>query len=172
MISYLAHYCRSHIEDDPEMLKLFTAPFKQNSPFKEKSIRSSHVALKALDTCLNGWYFDNPAQEPLPKMRPPQPPNLKLWARITASALDFGRIIMDMDKQKEQTDMALSHIFCHWDNLLRGLMELKLDGYDEDQRTNDIIEICDILKTPFSTRIRDSFNDLSNSGKHAVILQI
>ena len=166
MICYISHYCQSHIERYPQTHDIFATPFKQksNNPLKP---------LKALDTCLNAFYFNNPLQEPIPVDRPRQRPNLKMWARMTVDAMEFSRQHLITQELKEQTDTLVAHVFCHWDNLIRALMEVKsFEGYDEDQKTQDLIDICNVLNHErVSQRIRDPYNDLLKQGKHAVLSQ-
>jgi hypothetical protein len=163
MISYIAYYCQSYIEKNPKTHTILALPFQQET-------RNPLRPLKALDTCLNAFYFNSPLHEIIPTDRKRQRPNLKIWARMTVDALDFSR--QDAKEFKDHTDTLVAHIYCHWDSLLRALTEVKsFEGYDEDQRTQDIIEICEILKQKsFSDRIKDSHNDLAKEGKHAVIV--
>jgi len=160
-MSYIIYYCQSHIEKNPKTHTLFTLPFKDTYGLLRP--------LKALDTCLNAFFFNSALHEIIPTDRKRQRPNLKIWARWTVDVLNLTR--PDIEEFKDQTDPLVAHIFCHWDNLLRALTEVKcFEGYDEDQRTQDIIEICEILKQrPFSDRIEDSYNHLGKEGKHAVI---
>jgi hypothetical protein len=162
MISYLTHYCNAHIDKYPSHYDLFAVPFQQTT-------RNPRPALNYLNICLNSFYFNNPLQEPIPSDRRRQPPNLKGWAKMTVDALDFGRHLINSKDLAEETDVLIAHIFCHWDNLIRALTEAKsFEGYDEDQRTQDIIDICNILGKAFALRIQDGYNDLKKSGKHAV----
>jgi len=167
MITYITHYCHAHFEQSPETYELLTMPFQQNT-------RNPLKALRALDTCLNAFYFNSPLQEIVPVDRPHHRPNLKIWARMTVDALDFSRQDLNTPELKEQTDTLVARIFCHWDTLLRALIEVKtFEGYDEDQRTQDIVEICEILKQKsFSDRIKDIYNDLGKEGKHAVYFSL
>lgn len=163
MITYITHYLQSHIEKTPKTHTMFAIPFQQKT-------RNPLKALKALDTCLNAFYFNSPLQEVIPTDRERQRPNLKIWARMTVDALDFSRQDLISEDLQDQTDALVARVFCHWDSLIRALTEVKsFEGYDEDQRTQDIVEICEILgKKPFSDRIKDSHNDLGKEGKHAV----
>ena len=163
MICYVSYYCQSHIEKNTKTHDIFATPFKQKT-------RNPLKPLKALDTCLNAFYFNSPLQEPIPIDRPRQRPNLKMWARMTVDAMEFSRQDLITTELKDQTDTLVAHVFCHWDNLIRALMEVKsFEGYDEDQRTQDLIDICHILNHErVSQRIKDPYNDLQKQGKHAV----
>lgn len=122
-----------------------------------------------LDASLNAMYYNSPLQEPIPVKRAKPRPKLKIWARMTVDALDFNRHVLITDELSREVDKLVAHVFCHWDNLVRALMETKsFEGYDEDQRTQDIIDICGILGKAFPERIRDEYNDLGKLGKHAV----
>ena len=163
MICYISHYCQSHIEKQPKTHDVFASPFKQRT-------RNPLKPLKALDTCLNAFYFNSPLQETVAKDRPRQRPNLKMWARITVDAMEFSRQDLITKELKDQTDTLVAHVFCHWNNLLRALIQVKsFEGYDEDQKTQDLIDICNILNHErVSQRIKDPYNDLQKQGKHAV----
>jgi hypothetical protein len=89
---------------------------------------------------------------------------------MTVDAMEFSRQDLITKELKDQTDTLVAHVFCHWDNLIRALMEVKsFEGYDEDQRTQDLIDICSILNHErVSQRIKDPYNDLQKQGKHAV----
>src|SRR5579859_5871159 len=154
MISYLVHYCQAQIERSQEMYNAFALPFQQRS-------RNPRTALKALDTCLNAFYWDSPLQEPLAVDRERQKPNLKIWVRMTADALDFQRQLLTTEELQRETDLLIGRIFCHWDNLLRALVTTQtFKDYDDDKKTQDIMDICDAGGKAFGERIRDEYNCL------------
>jgi len=162
MLSFITHYCQSNIKKYQETYNLFALPFQQRN-------RNPLGPLIALDTALNAFYFNSPLQELAPVDRKRSRPNLKIWARMTVDALNFSRHIVNTDELSQETDKLVAHLFCHWDNLVRALTEARsFEGYDEDQRTQDIIEICNILAKAFPVRIKDEYNALGKLGKHAV----
>jgi len=93
---------------------------------------------------------------------------------MTVDAMEFCRQDLITKELKDQTDLLVAHVFCHWDNLLRALIQVKsFEGYDEDQKTQDLIDICNILNHErVSQRIKDPYNDLQKQGKHAVFPQL
>lgn len=167
MYAHLTHYCESRIEKDTKMYDLFAAPFQQPATLLQ-------TPLKALDNCLNAFYFNSPVQEPIPSDRPRQRPNLKIWARMTVDALKirhtllFNEVLVNKEA-REQIDVLVARIFCHWDSFIRGLVEINsFEDYDEDQKTQDIIDICTIFAPTFAEYIRNPYNLLLKHGKHAV----
>jgi hypothetical protein len=167
MFSYITHYCQTHIEKNKKTYDLFAVPFQQRTT-------NPRVPLKALDNCLNAFYFNSPLQEPIPTDRPRQRPNLKIWARLTVDAFDFRHTlllnkVLVTKEMREETDILVGRIFCHWDSLIRALVEVKsFDDYDEDQKTQDIIDICNIFGETFAEHIKNPYNLLGKYGKHAV----
>lgn len=162
MVSYLVHYCQAQIERSQDMYNAFALPFQQRT-------RNPRTALKALDTCLNAFYWDSPLQEPLPVDRERQRPNLKMWARFTADALNFQRQLLTTDELNIETDLLIGRIFCHWDNLIRALVTTQtFKNYDDDKKIQDIMDICNVGGKAFGERIQDEFNSLGKCSKHAV----
>ena len=162
MISYLVHYCHNYIEQSQNTYDAFAFPFKSKR-------RSPGTALKALDICLNSFYWNSPLQEPIPLDRWKQRPNLKLWAKVSVDALLFERLFLTTNELKEETDILIGHLFCHWDNLLRAMVNIQsFPDYDEEKKMQDIMDLCDIFGKSFAERIQDEFNALGNCGKHAV----
>lgn len=162
MMSYLVHYCQTQIERSQHTYDLFAVPFQQRT-------RNPRTALKALDICLNSFYWNSPLQEPIPSDRARQRPNLRIWARTTSDALTFQRLLLTTNELKEETDLLIAHIFCHWDNLLRAMMRMQsFADYDDDKKVQDIIDICNIAGKAFGERIQDEYNTLGKFSKHAV----
>jgi hypothetical protein len=162
MVSYLVHYCHNHIERSQNVYDAFAYPFQSKK-------QSPGVALKVLDICLNSFYWSSPLQEPIPLDRPKQRPNLKLWARASVDALRFERLYLSTKELKEETDLLIGHLFCHWDNLLRAMVNIQtFPEYDEEKKMQDIMNLCNIFGISFAERIQDEFNALGNCGKHAV----
>jgi hypothetical protein len=159
MISYLLYYIGDFIEKHPCLYNRLPGVFTKQSPLPE---------LKALDNCLNARYFDNPITETIcpDRVRPRE--NLKLWARLTVEALAYGsrsRLAIPYEE-----DLVIARLFCHWEAILRGMTMVQLhEGYDEEQRTQDILDVCEVLgHVNFCDRIQDPYDSLGKRGKHAV----
>jgi len=162
MISYLMHYCQKQIEQSQDTYELFAIAFRNPQ-------RNPCLALQYLDTCLNSFYWDSPFQETLPADRPRQRPNLPIWARMTTEALGFRSALLNNDKMKEEGDLLIGRIFCHWDNLLRALIDtISFPDYDDDKKVQDLMNICNAGGKAFGERIQDEYNDLGKCAKHAV----
>lgn len=163
MISYLLYYVGDFIEKHPRLYnRLATVLTQQGS-------RNPLVELKALDNCLNAHYFDNPVSETIcpDRVRPRE--NLKLWAKLTVEALAYDSRFTIIE-HKPNEDEAIARVFCHWDAMLRGVTLVQLhDGYNEEQRTQDILGVYEVLgHDNFCNRIQDPYNNLGKQAKHAV----
>jgi len=166
---YITHYCQSFILKNKEFLAAFESAFRPNP-------RYPSFPLEALDKCLAGFHFENALSEPAPDNRVRERPDLKVWAKLTVAAMTNSHPSYRLDIQAEPL-MQEKHyyalvgsIYCHWDNLLRAMASAtEYEGFDDDAKTQELIEICEILKVPaFSQYIQDSGNILPNSSKHAV----
>ena len=160
MISYLLYYIGDFIEKHPRLYD------RLPGVFTKQGHRNPLLELKALDNCLNAHYFDNPITETIcpDRVRPRE--NLKLWARLTVDALAYGsRVAISYEE-----DLAIARLFCHWEAMLRGMTMVQLhEGYDEEQQTQDILDVCEILgHENFCKRIQDPYDSLGNRAKHAV----
>lgn len=91
-----------------------------------------------------------------------------LWAKITSEAVDIDLERL-ADDVLEETDNLIAHVFCHWDVLLRTLVQAKSsEGYHDCQGGQDIAHICGYLHFGFTKYVRDRHSSLGKCGKHAV----
>lgn len=150
------------MEKYPASYEIFATPFKENN---------RRFGLKALDACLDAFYYYSPLVEPIPSTRQRVQPNLKILARMTVDAISFTSKSLQTKRLNEEMDILVAHVFCHWQVLVKALLDADhFEGYDQDQRMQDLIDICNILGNLFSIFIQDRHNHLGKMSKHAVSL--
>ena len=164
MVSYLLYYIGDFVEKNLRLYNHLVTVFTQQGS------RNPLVELKALNSCLNARYFDNPAMETVSPDRVRPRENLKLWAKLTAETLAYDSRFMMID-HKLKEDEAIARVFCHWNAMLRGVTTVPLhDSYDEEKRIQDILDVCEVLgDANFCKRIQDPYNNLGAKAKHAVV---
>lgn len=166
---YITHYSQSFIPKNKKFLAAFMSAFRPN-------VHYPSYPLEALDKCLAGFHFENPLTEPAPEDRDRERPDLKVWATLTVAAMKNNHPSeqpekqVDHEKEKKQYYELVGSIYCHWDNLLRAMTAAtEYDGFDDDAKTQELIDVCEILKAPaFSQYIQDAGNVLPKTSKHAV----
>ena len=157
------YYCQTHIEMYPASYEIFASPFQLG---KKDPLR----ALKSLDACLpiEGFCLGYPLVEIIPSTRTRERPNLKIWARMTVDTLSQVVKFLPTDTLNETADTLVAHILCHWQVLIKALLEADFENYEHNTRTNELLEICNILGKSFAMFIQDEHNHLKKSGKHAL----
>jgi hypothetical protein len=164
---YATYYCQSKILANNDYLDAFKAGFRiiHNDPT---------WALNALERNLAAFQVDNALNEATPLDRLPQPPDLKVWATLTVHAFNQNHPLNDIEQHGVQTRLYLelvALIYCHWDYLLREWITERDDddAFGNGAKTQDLVEICEILKDfGFSQYIQDKNNVLDSPAKHAV----
>lgn len=158
MTSSVMDYCKSNVEMTSFEYTVFAKPFKQRETWTKPRADDPRKALVALDRCLNSLYQTDSGHSERPRL----PSNLIIWAYITYEALDIDDLDkLDSDTCKEM-DQLIAHLFCHWDILLRTLIDCKLSS------GQSIAQICGRLDLRFDKFIRDCNSSLGKCGRHAV----
>lgn len=145
----------------PASYEIFAAPFQRG---KKDPLK----VLKCLDACLDGFCLGNPLTETVPSTRTRERPNLKIWARMTVDAISQVAKSLPIVALRETADTLVAHIFCHWQVLIKALLEADFENDEHNTRTNELLEICNILGKSFAVFIHDEHNHLNKSGKQAV----
>ena len=162
----VTYYCQPHIEKYPASYEKFASPFKQHT-------NDPRLPLKALDACLNAFYHNSPLLETIPANRVRARPDLKIWARMTVSAISYFRPVFTVQSVSMETETLISHVFCHWQVLVKALIDADhFEDYDQGARTQDLIDVCEILGKTFAVFISDEHNQLGERSKHAVYLYV
>jgi hypothetical protein len=93
-----------------------------------------------------------------------------ITAHLTDKALTFSHSFHGflVNKDYERTDVLIAQVFCHWDVLFGELMNTLAAERDYHQIGQDCIDLFSILGECFAKYIRDRYNILGKSGKHAV----
>jgi hypothetical protein len=160
---YATHYCQSEILTNNDYLDAFKSGFRAipNNPLwplyaLEKNLAAFHVETNAIN-------------EPAGLDRLPQPPDLKVWATLTVHAFKQHGLRTGDDRICLE---LVGLIYCHWDYLLRKwiLERQDDDAFGNGAKTQELVEICEILKDfAFSQYIQDKNNVLDSPAKHAVV---
>jgi len=120
-----------------------------------------------LDRLLNSLYqiTDSGLSE-----HPRLPSTMKLWAHLTYEALDISHLERLKDDVRQEMDNLIARVFCHWNVLLRMLLEAQLSEQNRDSKEEqDIARICGRLDVCFEKFIRDPHCSLGKCGKHTVL---
>jgi len=165
MMAHITYYCASEILNDKEMYELFADPYIQKYTRPE-------FPLKNLDATLNAFIYNSPFSIKLAPAQSRPRPNLKGFAKFTVDAIDYPRTITN-DENKEDTDIFIARVFCHWDSLLRAINDesflQECEKYSTIERRRDIIDLCAMMAKPMAWHIRDRDGMLCQAGKHAVM---
>jgi hypothetical protein len=132
--------------------------------------------LEKLENCLAGFHYENPLTEPASTDCVRERPNLKVWAKLTVEAFSKSHPDYYPEKAAQQAGERKRYyelvglIYCHWDHLLRTMLSTNdYEGFGDDEKTQELVEICEILNAfEFSQYILDGANLLPKTSKHAV----